>query len=116
MTYISSIGIRFSAYFAETADDDQTKHTTMLNQQSTLNHNQGTMNQTLGSLADQLRKIDDDKAVIQSLIKRIDVLETTPDATKEMLAEYARDFDTLDATVRGIITGINQYQDNENAV
>lgn len=74
------------------------------------------MNQTLGNLADQLRKIDDDKAVIQSLIKRVDVLESTPDATKEMLAEYARDFDTLDATVRGIITGINQYQDNENAV
>lgn len=74
------------------------------------------MNQTLGNLADQLRKIDDDKAVIQSLIKRVDVLESTPDATKEMLSEYARDFDTLDATVRGIITGINQYQDNENAV
>ena len=74
------------------------------------------MNQTLEDLANQLRKIDDDKAVIQSLIKRVDVLESTPDATKEMLAEYARDFDTLDATVRGIITGINKYQDNENAV
>lgn len=81
-----------------------------------MNQNQGTMNQTLGSLVDQLRKIDDDKAVIQSLIKRIDVLESTPDATKEMLSEYARDFDTLDATVRGIITGINNYQDSENAV
>ena len=74
------------------------------------------MNQTLEDLANQLRKIDDDKAVIQSLIKRVDVLESTPDATREMLAEYARDFDTLDATVKGIITGINQYQDNENAV
>lgn len=74
------------------------------------------MNQTLEDLANQLRKLDDDKAVIQSLIKRVDVLESTPDATKEMLAEYARDFDTLDATVRGIITGINKYQDNENAV
>lgn len=74
------------------------------------------MNQTLEDLANQLRKIDDDKAVIQSLIKRVDVLESTPDATREMLAEYARDFDTLDMTVKGIITGINQYQDNENAV
>lgn len=74
------------------------------------------MNQTLEDLANQLRKIDDDKAVIQSLIKRVDVLESTPDATKEMLSEYARDFDTLDATVKGIITGINKYQDNENAV
>lgn len=74
------------------------------------------MNQTLGSLANQLRKIDDDKAVIQSLIKRVDVLESTPDATKEMLAEYARDFDTLDATVKSIITGISDYQSDENAV
>lgn len=74
------------------------------------------MNQTFDSLADQLKEIGDDKAVLQSLFKRVDALESRPDETREMLAEYARDFDTLDATVRSIITGINQYQGNENAV
>ena len=74
------------------------------------------MSQTLGNLANYLEQIQNDYAVIQSLMKRVDVLESTPDATKEMLSEYARDFDTLDRTVKSIITDINNYQNNENQV
>ena len=68
------------------------------------------------SLADDIKLIESDREVIQNLLKRVDVLEATPDATKEMLAEYARDFDTLDNTVKNIIKGINTYQNSENKV
>lgn len=74
------------------------------------------MNQTLGSLNDTLESIADYSQVIQSLLKRVDILEAKPDATREMLAEYVRNFDTLSNMAQGIIQGIERYQGNENEV
>lgn len=67
------------------------------------------MNDTLESIADYSQ-------VIQSLLKRVDILEAKPDATREMLSEYVRNFDTLSNMAQGIIQGIERYQGNENEV
>lgn len=74
------------------------------------------MNQTLQNLSDLFDSIKDDKKVIQSLLKRVNILETTPDAEKEMLAEYARNFDTLAEAVNEIIMRIQGYSQSEDAV
>lgn len=74
------------------------------------------MNQTLKNFNDTLEEITNYGQVIQSLLKRVDILEAKPDATREMLAEYVRNFDTLSNMAQGIIQGIERYQGNENEV
>lgn len=74
------------------------------------------MNQTLKNFNDTLEEITNYGQVIQSLLKRVDILEAKPDATREMLAEYVRNFDTLSNMAQGIIQGIETYQGNENEV
>lgn len=74
------------------------------------------MNQTLKSFNNTLESIANYGQIIQSLLKRVDILEAKPDATREMLAEYVRNFDTLSNMTKGIIQGIEDYQGDENKV
>lgn len=74
------------------------------------------MNQTIGILNDTLQEIAGYSQVIQSLLKRVDVLEARPDVTRQMLSEYVRNFDTLSNMTKGIIQGIETYRGDENKV
>lgn len=64
----------------------------------------------MNNLVKQLRS---DQQVVQSLFKRVDALEQTPDATKAMLAEYVRNFDTTIRTLNVLAQNQSYYAKKE---
>lgn len=64
----------------------------------------------MNNLVKQLRS---DQQVVQSLFKRVDALEQTPDATKAMLAEYVRNFDTTVKTLNVLAQNQSYYAKKE---
>lgn len=87
--------------------------TKLLNQQGVLNANQVDTTQTIENLNDVIKQLKSDQQVIQSLFKRVDALEQTPDATKAMLAEYVRNFDTTVKTLNVLAQNQSYYAKKE---
>lgn len=78
-----------------------------------MNENQVNTTQTIENLNDVIKQLKSDQQVIQSLFKRVDALEQTPDATKAMLAEYVRNFDTTVKTLNVLAQNQSYYAKKE---
>lgn len=78
-----------------------------------MNANQVDTTQTIENLNDVIKQLKSDQQVIQSLFKRVDALEQTPDATKAMLAEYVRNFDTTVKTLNVLAQNQSYYAKKE---
>ena len=78
-----------------------------------MNANQVDTTQTIENLNDVIKQLKSDQQVIQSLFKRVDALEQTPDATKAMLAEYVRNFDTTIKTLNVLAQNQSYYAKKE---
>lgn len=78
-----------------------------------MNTNQEGTTQTIENLNDLVKQLRSDQQVVQSLLKRVDALEQTPDATKAMLAEYVRNFDTTVKTLNVLAQNQNYYAKKE---
>lgn len=78
-----------------------------------MNANQEDTTQTIENLNDLVKQLRSDQQVVQSLLKRVDALEQTPDATKAMLAEYVRNFDTTVKTLNVLAQNQSYYAKKE---
>lgn len=78
-----------------------------------MNTNQEDTTQTIENLNDLVKHLRSDQQVVQSLLKRVDALEQTPDATKAMLAEYVRNFDTTVKTLNVLAQNQSYYAKKE---
>lgn len=78
-----------------------------------MNANQEDTTQTIENLNDLVKQLRSDQQVVQSLFKRVDALEQTPDATKAMLAEYVRNFDTTVKTLNVLAQNQSYYARKE---
>lgn len=87
--------------------------TKLLNQQGILNTNQEDTTQTIENLNDLVKHLRSDQQALQSLMQRVDALEQTPDATKAMLVEYVRNFDTTVKTLNVLAQNQSYYAKKE---
>lgn len=67
----------------------------------TLSGNQEAFNKSIADLNNNISGLRDNEDLTQQIIRRVDVLEARPDQQKQMLAEYARNWDTLSKIVNG---------------
>lgn len=78
-----------------------------------MNTNQEDTTQTIENLNDLVKHLRSDQQALQSLMQRVDALEQTPDATKAMLAEYVRNFDTTVKTLNVLAQNQSYYAKKE---
>lgn len=78
-----------------------------------MNTNQEDTTQTIENLNDLVKHLRSDQQALQSLMQRVDALEQTPDATKAMLVEYVRNFDTTVKTLNVLAQNQNYYAKKE---
>lgn len=62
------------------------------------------MNNTMTDLNDSVGSLRNKDELIQQMLDRISALEKRPDETKQMLAEYARNWDSLNSVLDGLRT------------
>lgn len=78
-----------------------------------MNTNQEDTTQTIENLNDLVKHLRSDQQALQSLMQRVDALEQTPDATKAMLVEYVRNFDTTIRTLHVLAQNQSYYAKKE---
>lgn len=78
-----------------------------------MNTNQEDTTQTIENLNDLVKHLRSDQQALQSLMQRVDALEQTPDATKAMLVEYVRNFDTTVKTLNVLAQNQSYYAKKE---
>ena len=78
-----------------------------------MNTNQADTTQTIENLNDLVKHLRSDQQALQSLMQRVDALEQTPDATKAMLVEYVRNFDTTVKTLNVLAQNQSYYAKKE---
>lgn len=78
-----------------------------------MNTNQKDTTQTIENLNDLVKHLRSDQQALQSLMQRVDALEQTPDATKAMLVEYVRNFDTTVKTLNVLAQNQSYYAKKE---
>lgn len=78
-----------------------------------MNTNQEDTTQTIENLNDLVKHLRSDQQALQSLMQRVDALEQTPDATRAMLVEYVRNFDTTVKTLNVLAQNQSYYAKKE---
>lgn len=67
------------------------------------------MNQSLNDINDSVKGLYSEQEAVQSLLRRVDVLEQTPSTAEQHLAEYVRNFDATKMTLQDINTQVAEF-------